>query len=100
MKFKAKLTTAVVFVAAGLISFEPQSTFAFEGNKSFCISYSEGGVDCGFSSLAQCNATAAGMSAECSSAPSIQQTASYAMHRSDKPQEHVVVSAQDRKPER
>ena len=32
----------------------------------YCLSYNEGGVDCGFTSLAQCNATAEGQGAECS----------------------------------
>ena len=36
------------------------------GATHYCLSYNEGGVDCGFTSLAQCNATAEGQGAECS----------------------------------
>ena len=32
----------------------------------YCLNFNEGGVDCGFVSLAQCNATAEGQGAECS----------------------------------
>jgi hypothetical protein len=32
----------------------------------YCLNYNEGGTDCGFASLAQCNATASGIGAECS----------------------------------
>lgn len=32
----------------------------------YCLNYNDGGTDCGFVSLAQCNATADGLSAECS----------------------------------
>ena len=32
----------------------------------YCLNYNEGGTDCGFTSLAQCNATANGIGAECS----------------------------------
>jgi hypothetical protein len=33
---------------------------------TYCLSYAQGGTDCGFTSLAQCNATASGLNAECS----------------------------------
>jgi hypothetical protein len=32
----------------------------------YCLSYNEGGIDCGFTSLAQCHASADGIGAECS----------------------------------
>jgi Protein of unknown function (DUF3551) len=32
----------------------------------YCLNYNDGGTDCGFTSLAQCNATASGIGAECS----------------------------------
>jgi Protein of unknown function (DUF3551) len=31
----------------------------------YCLSYNEGGTDCGFTSYAQCLATASGIGAEC-----------------------------------
>lgn len=34
-------------------------------SKQYCLMYSEGGTDCSFSSYAQCQETAAGLSAEC-----------------------------------
>jgi uncharacterized protein DUF3551 len=36
------------------------------GGQRYCLNYNEGGIDCGFVSLAQCNATAEGLGAECS----------------------------------
>ena len=33
--------------------------------QQFCLSYSQGGTDCSFTSYAQCEATASGQSAEC-----------------------------------
>ena len=36
------------------------------GGGHYCLSYNEGGTDCSFVSLAQCNATADGIGAECS----------------------------------
>ena len=36
------------------------------GAAHYCVNYNEGGTDCGFTSLAQCNATAEGQGAECS----------------------------------
>ncbi|MCP4620507.1 MAG: DUF3551 domain-containing protein [Bradyrhizobium sp.] len=46
----------------------PADTYAapMTGAARYCLSYNEGGVDCGFVSLAQCNATAEGQGAECS----------------------------------
>jgi hypothetical protein len=39
---------------------------ATTGATQYCLSYNEGGTDCSFVSLAQCNATADGIGAECS----------------------------------
>jgi hypothetical protein len=36
------------------------------GATHYCLNYNEGGTDCSFVSLAQCNATADGIGAECS----------------------------------
>jgi uncharacterized protein DUF3551 len=39
---------------------------AAPGAAHYCLDYNEGGMDCSFASLAQCNATADGIGAECS----------------------------------
>ena len=46
----------------------PGDTRALAANTGapYCLNYNEGGNDCGFVSLAQCNATAEGIGAECS----------------------------------
>ena len=46
----------------------PGDSAAFAANTGghYCLNYNEGGTDCGFVSLAQCNATAEGIGAECS----------------------------------
>ena len=36
---------------------------------SFCLSYRDGGADCGFTSLAQCQASASGTDAGCYAVP-------------------------------
>src|SRR5947207_8842542 len=36
---------------------------------SYCLSYGEGGTDCGFTSLAQCQASASGTLSGCYAAP-------------------------------
>ena len=36
------------------------------GATHYCLNYNEGGTDCSFVSLAQCDATADGIGAECS----------------------------------
>jgi Protein of unknown function (DUF3551) len=36
---------------------------------SYCLGYREGGVDCSFTSYAQCSASASGIDASCFSAP-------------------------------
>jgi len=40
--------------------------FAANPGGHYCLNSNEGGTDCGFISLAQCNATAEGIGAECS----------------------------------
>jgi uncharacterized protein DUF3551 len=42
---------------------------AATGTAHYCLDYNEGGMDCSFASLAQCNATADGMGAECAIDP-------------------------------
>ena len=42
------------------------SAAAATGATHYCLNYNEGGTDCSFVSLAQCNATADGIGAECS----------------------------------
>ena len=50
-------------VASAFSGSEP--TEAAGGQGSYCLEYSQGGTDCSFTSLAQCNATASGIDAEC-----------------------------------
>jgi hypothetical protein len=52
-----------VMVVASCCGFE--SARAGDGQGSYCLEYNEGGTDCSFTSLAQCNATADGQGAEC-----------------------------------
>jgi len=51
----------VVFAAASLL-IEPA---AAGSAASYCISYSQGGMDCSFANLSECEETASGLSAEC-----------------------------------
>lgn len=55
------LTLIATNSAAAAASPSPQ-------HESYCIAYGEGGTDCSFSSMAQCQATASGLDAECSPA--------------------------------
>ena len=53
---------------AAALAGEPASAANAWGG-SFCIGYREGGADCSFTSLAQCQATASGIDAACYAAP-------------------------------
>lgn len=66
MKKLAQLTATAAL--ALLVHTAPGNAHAAVTNSPahYCLSYSDGGTDCGFASLAQCNATADGISAECS----------------------------------
>jgi Protein of unknown function (DUF3551) len=53
------------------------------GAGSYCLEYNEGGTDCSFTTLAQCDETASGIGAECYAvAPqaAIQEPGAYAFH--------------------
>ena len=51
-----------VFVAGSCLGSEPAEA---ADSRSYCLEYDYGGSDCSFTSLAQCNATASGLDAEC-----------------------------------
>lgn len=57
------VAACVALVATGFLA--PKPAEAAGGRGSYCLDYNEGGMDCGFTSLAQCNATASGINAEC-----------------------------------
>jgi hypothetical protein len=50
-------------VATAFLGSEPAEAAGSRG--AYCLTYNEGGTDCSFTSLAQCNATASGIGAEC-----------------------------------
>jgi hypothetical protein len=54
--------------AAVALACEP-ATAANAWGGSFCLAYREGGADCGFTSLAQCQASASGTGDGCYAAP-------------------------------
>ena len=54
----------VVLVSTGALASEPAGASGSQG--SYCLKeYAQGEKDCSFTSLAQCNATASGLDAEC-----------------------------------
>ena len=55
--------TCGVLMATALLGSKPAE--AASRGSSYCLEYNEGGADCGFTSLAECNATADGEGAEC-----------------------------------
>jgi hypothetical protein len=52
-----------VLLAAAFIGFEPAEAAGSSG--FYCLEYDEGGTNCSFTSAAQCDASAAGIGAEC-----------------------------------
>jgi hypothetical protein len=56
------------FLAVAVIGAEPAKAANGWGG-SFCLGYREGGVDCSFTSYAQCSASASGIDASCFAAP-------------------------------
>ena len=54
--------------AAAAFACEPAAA-ANAWNGSYCLAYGEGGADCGFTSLAQCQASASGTLSGCYAAP-------------------------------
>ena len=61
--FAATAALALLVQVAGPVN---ARAAAATGATHYCLNYNEGGIDCGFVSLAQCNATAEGIGAECS----------------------------------
>ena len=61
-------TLACGAAAAVALACEPAAAANAWGG-SFCLSYRDGGTDCGFTSLAQCQASASGTDAGCYAAP-------------------------------
>jgi hypothetical protein len=55
--------TCGVLMATAFLGSKPAEAASRGG--SYCLEYNEGGADCGFTSLAECNATADGEGAEC-----------------------------------
>jgi Protein of unknown function (DUF3551) len=55
--------TCGVLMATAFLGSKPAE--AASRGSSYCLEYNEGGADCGFTSLAECNATADGEGAEC-----------------------------------
>ena len=57
--------SAVAFVALAAPSAEAQPM----RSDTYCLQYGQGGTDCSFTSYAQCEATASGITAECYGPP-------------------------------
>jgi len=55
--------TCGVLMATALLGSKPAEAASRGG--AYCLEYNEGGADCGFTSRAECNATADGEGAEC-----------------------------------
>jgi uncharacterized protein DUF3551 len=60
----------IALAAAAVAGPEPASAASGFGG-SYCISYREGGVDCSFTSYAQCQASKSGIDAACFARPNI-----------------------------
>jgi hypothetical protein len=72
------------FVATASIGSEPAEAAGSRG--SYCLEYDEGGTNCGFTSAAQCDASAAGIGAECHSIEpqaAMQEPGAYAFYHPD-----------------
>lgn len=65
---RSRLAAACGAIAAATLAGEPASAANAWGG-SFCIGYREGGSDCSFTNLAQCQASASGIDAGCYAAP-------------------------------
>jgi Protein of unknown function (DUF3551) len=67
MKNLVQLTATSALVLLAYVAIPGEShALAASGGVHYCLDYNEGGTDCSFVSLAQCNATADGIGAECS----------------------------------
>ena len=73
-----------VVVASAISGSRPAEAAGSQG--SYCLEYNQGGTDCSFTSLAQCNATASGINAECfavSRQAATQEAGAYAFYHPD-----------------
>jgi hypothetical protein len=68
MRTSVKFVLACGAITAAALACDPASAANAWGG-SFCLSYRDGGTDCGFTSLAQCQASASGTDAGCYAAP-------------------------------
>jgi hypothetical protein len=66
MLASAVAASAMAFVAASASSADAAPV---PPQGRYCLLYAEGGTDCGFTSYAQCQATASGIAAECYGPP-------------------------------
>lgn len=83
-------TSFMIAVACGALvasAFAGSMPAEAAGNQgSYCLEYGEGGSDCSFTSLAQCNASASGINAECFAVvrqTTIQEPGAYAFYHPD-----------------
>jgi hypothetical protein len=63
-----KMATAMAASVVTLMAMTGSASAATAPHRAatnYCLSYYEGGSDCSFTSLAQCEATASGIAAEC-----------------------------------
>ncbi len=73
MRSSMMFAVACGAIAVAAFTGEPASAANAWGG-AFCLSYRDGGADCGFTTLAQCQASASGTDAGCYAAPpSLQQ---------------------------
>ncbi len=57
---------AAIFLATAFAAMDGSAAVAVPvRHDSYCLMYNKGGSDCGFTSFAQCQATASGIGAEC-----------------------------------
>lgn len=66
MKKLAQFAAAAALTLLVHVAAPGAAQAAATGTTRYCLEYNEGGTDCSFTSLAQCDATADGIGAECS----------------------------------
>lgn len=83
-------TSLMIAIACGALAASAFSgsrpAEAAGGQGSYCLEYSQGGTDCSFTNLAQCNATASGIDAECYAVArqaAMQEPGAYAFYHPD-----------------
>lgn|SRR5689334_12311014 len=89
MRTSVMFAVACGAIATTALASEPaQAANAWGG--SYCLSYREGGTDCSFTSLAQCQASASGIDAGCYAAPgaALQEQGAYTLQPAPAPRQH------------